>query len=190
MKNIFNLLLYLVFCIPPTSCSIQKKNTENQSSINSSINEGYNKSNKIFTGTLNDTEYNDILKILEVELNTLIPDGKSILINYGQKAPNCILFGKKERVQSKVVDNGIAISSRISSSHNAVDFFVYQKNSYFEEIFQTKKEYKLDSGFFHDNIFTLHENCSAFFLLKPNGDFLKYYGEDYFSEVESFLVKD
>jgi len=57
-------------------------------------------------------------------------------------------------------------------------------------MFRANKRFMPNPGFFHDSIFTLHESCQAFFILKPSGRFLKYYGEDYFSVVEAFLESD
>ncbi len=51
-------------------------------------------------------------------------------------------------------------------------------------------EFILDSGFFYENVFTEHQNCEAFLIIKPNGDFHKFYGEDYYTEVENFLEKN
>lgn len=75
----------------------------------------------------------------------------------------------------------------MSKEHNASDFFVYSESVLNKERIENRKNFILDSGFFAKNIFTLQENCRAFFILKPNGEFMKYYGSDYYSEVEKFL---
>jgi hypothetical protein len=148
------------------------------------------KSRKAFSGKLNNSQY-ILLKInLEKELNTKIPEGKSILINYRQKARNCISLGLNYNDFSKYTNRGIQISSKINSDNNTVDYFVYEKNAFYKNLYKENKNFKLDSGFFYNKIFTLHETCDAFFIIKPNGDFLKYYGGDYFSIVKTFLEKE
>jgi hypothetical protein len=128
------------------------------------------------------------LKInLEKELNTKIPEGKSILINYRQKARNCISLSLNNNDFLKFTNRRIKISSRISADNNTSDYFVFKKNAFYINLYKEKQNFKLDSGFFYNNIFTLHETCDAFFIIKPNGDFLKYYGGDYFSKVKTFL---
>ncbi|MFK5981515.1 MAG: hypothetical protein QM499_01275 [Flavobacteriaceae bacterium] len=126
---------------------------------------------------------------LEKELNTKIQEGKSILINYRQKARNCISLSLSNSNFSKFTNRGIKISSRISAENNTSDYFVYEKNAFYKNLYKEKQNFKLDSGFFYNNIFTLHETCDAFFIIKPNGNFLKYYGGDYFSIVKTFLEK-
>ena len=90
---------------------------------------------------------------------------------------------------SIVTDNGLRISNEISAKNNAIDFFVFIKDSYNNAILSTREQFILDKGFFHNKVFTLHENCKDFFILKPDGEFMKYYGEDYYTEVECFLSR-
>ncbi len=126
---------------------------------------------------------------MEVELKTTIPNDKSILINYNQKASNCIYVGYSVKSNKQVTNNRIRISSRMSSKYNAVDFFVYAKDSYNKEIYEQTPEFIMDSGFFYENVFTEHQNCAGFLIIKPNGEFYKHYGEDYYSEVKAFFEK-
>jgi hypothetical protein len=53
-----------------------------------------------------------------------------------------------------------------------------------------KNNFIMDSGFFSNNIFTEREMCSAFIIIKPNGKFFKYYGEDYNTKIKDFLNTD
>ena len=157
--------------------------------INTKINKEYIASRKTFVGKLNLDEYTKIREVLINELKTEIPINNSILINFYQFGSNCFEYGFTKKDAIIVIDNSIRISSRMSKDHNASDFFVYSENVLNKERVENRKNFILDSGFFADNIFTLQENCSAFFILKPNGEFLKYYGSDYYSEVEKFLKK-
>lgn len=180
--------VYLISIILLISCETNKVSTESKE-VNTNPNSKYKKSRKAYSGTLNNFEYAELIKKLETELKTVIPIDKSILVNFNQKAPNCISVPFSEKDNNEVTKNRIRISSQISSNNNAIDFFVYTKDSYHNEIYETRPEFILDSGFFYDNIFTEHENCSGFLIVKPNGDFHKYYGEDYYTEVQEFLEK-
>jgi hypothetical protein len=189
MNKILKKGAYFISIIFLISCGTNKITTENKD-VNTQPNSKYKKSRKAYSGKLNNSEYKELIKNLESELKTTIPNDKSILVNFNQKAPNCISvrFGEKDNKQ--VVNNRIRISSRISSNNNVLDFFVYTKDSYNEDIYEKTAEFILDSGFFYENVFTEHQNCEAFLIIKPNGDFYKYYGEDYYTEVENFLEKN
>ena len=180
--------IYLTITILFISCGTNKV-TINNSEVNTYPNSEYKKSRKAYSGTLNKSEYDELIKKLEEELNTTISTDKSILINYNQKAPNCINARFSQSDNKQVAKNRIRISSRMSSNYNAIDFFVYNKDSYNKEIYEKITEFKLDSGFFYDNVFTEHQNCAGFLIIKPNGEFYKHYGEDYYSEVKAFFEK-
>lgn len=174
----------LIFSLIFFSCSSQKNKIEK---INFKINKKYIASRKAFEGKLNPDEHKKIREALIYELKTEIPGSKSILINFYQFGLNCFEYGFTKKDAINVIDNSIRISSQMSNDNNAIDFFVYSKNVSNKERVENRKNFILDSGFFANNIFTLQENCRAFFILKPNGEFLKYYGSDYYSEVEKFL---
>lgn len=180
------MILYIVCCFFIDSCWSQS-NANDSLSVNIQLNKQYLNSTKLFRGKLGKEKYKEIKTLIENELNTKIPDGKDILINYYQKEPNCISKRFNVEYNLTYIDNCITISSRICKENNAVDFFVFSEDSFFKDLCKTKKQFKLDSGIFYDTIFTLHENCQAFFILKANGKFYKYYGEDYFDEVKKYL---
>lgn len=188
MKKILINGIYLIMFILFFSCGTNEV-TVNNSEVNTYPNSEYKKSRKAYSGTLNKSEHDKLIKKLEEELNTTISSDKSILINYIQKAPNCINVRYSQRDNKKVAKKSIRISSRMSSNYNAVDFFVYNKDSYNKEIYEKMIEFKLDSGFFYGNIFNEHQNCKGFLIIKPNGEFYKHYGEDYYSEVKAFFEK-
>lgn len=189
MKNLskqIKKIFYLISLITLISCGINKKVVV-KSDVNTKPDTEYKKSRKAFSGKLNDSEYKELISLIESELKTTIPEGKSVLINYNQKAQNCISLSLNDKDISTVIKNRVLISSRISSNNNTINFFVYANDSYHKDIYQERDNFILDSGFFYDNVFTEHENCEAFLIIKPNGNFLKYYGEDYYSEVSEFL---
>lgn len=185
-KMTLYLKLLIILLVIVSSCSTQKNASETKK-VNTKINGKYKKSVKKFNGQLSRVEYLKLKNDIEKELNVEIPKDKSILINYNQGASNCFLAGYKQQDFSDIINNVINISNRMSKEFGAVDFFIYSENAFNKEVFESKKVYRLDSGFFYNSIFTLHENCEAFLILKPNGDFLKCYGEDYFTGVENFL---
>ncbi|RST28059.1 hypothetical protein [Chryseobacterium lacus] len=183
----FNKIYFLCFFLTLFSCSAQKNKTKK---INTKVNKEYIASRKTFVGKLNPEEFKQIRDLINKELKTEVPNNKSILINYYQLGTNCLEYGLNVKDANTVIENCIRISSRISKEQNAIDFFVYSENALRKERIENRKNFILDSGFFAKNIFTLQENCRAFFILKPNGDFMKYYGSDYYSEVENFLSND
>ena len=176
-KTCLVLILSLTFI---NLCEAQKKSPK----VNTDFNKEFRKHIKSFSGKFSKSKYIDFKKILERELDTIIPEGKTIIIHFKQKAPNCTTKRKHLRGVTK---NEIRISSRISTKHNAVDFFVYSKDSYFKDFYSKNKNFILDSGYFHKAIFTLHKICSAFLVLKPNGEILKHYDGDYYSQISDFL---
>lgn len=179
-------LILIIFTIAFTTSLAQKKE---ESKINTKINKDYNSSRKAFKGKLNSEEYIEIRNLILNELNIEIPKKNAILINYYQYGNNCYEYKLDEKDALIVIQNCFRISSKLSKENNTSDFFVYSSEALKKERIETFDNFILDSGFFDKNIFTLKENCRAFFILKPNGEFMKYYGSDYFSEVKSFLEK-
>lgn len=182
----FNKFYLFVAYVIFFSCSAQ---TKTSSKINTKVNSEYMASRKTFVGKLSPDEYKDIRGMIEKELKIENADNKTILINYYQYGNHCSELGLSKKNAAGVIDNCIEISANMSKKYNMIDFFVYSENVSNKEIIENKKNFILDSGFLSNNIFTLQENCRAFFILKPNGDFMKYYGSDYYSEVEKFLKK-
>ena len=163
MKNIFSKVTYLIFLIVLISCGTNKD--INDTKVNTYPNSKYKKSRTAYSGTFNKTEYDELIKKLETELKTTFSADKSILINYNQKAPTCISVRFSIKENKQVIDNRIRISSRISSNHNAIDFFVYTKDSYNKEIYEQMAEFIIDSGFFYENVFTENQNCAGFLII-------------------------
>ncbi|MFV0211951.1 hypothetical protein OBK22_09140 [Empedobacter falsenii] len=179
--------LYLIISI--INCTFGFAQNSIGSKINTKINNDFISSIKSFVGKLNPEEYKETRKEILKELKVEIPEEKAILIHFYQYGVNCYEYGLKERNALGVIQNTIKISSKISKENNTIDFFIYTSNALHKERIQGKNIFILDSGFFEKNIFTLKENCRAFFILKTNGEFMKYYGSDYFTEVSNFLKK-
>ncbi len=187
MNGILKKGIYLTCFILIVACGTKRDVID--TGVNTRVNSKYRKSTENYSGKLSKTEYNNLIKKLEKELKTRFPDNKSILINYNQKAPNCLMAKSSKADKIGVTKNRIRISSRMSSNHNAIDFFVYTKDSYAKEIYAQMDEFIVDSGFFYETIFTEHQNCAGFLIIKPNGKFYKHYGEDYYSRVRAYLEK-
>ncbi|KFF00867.1 hypothetical protein IX39_09690 [Chryseobacterium formosense] len=167
------------------TCNAQKKHEK----VNTKFNESYSLSRKKFHGKLDSEQLIQIRTLIVNELKVEIDEKKSVLINFYQYGKNCYEYGLIEKDAQTVIDNSINISSRMSKKYDATDFFVFTEESLNKERFEKRKNFIQDSGFFDQTVFNLKENCRAFFILKPNGEFLKYYGSDYFTEVENFLKK-
>lgn len=188
MKKISNVFLLV---IATSVCFYTCKTGELKTTgINTSLNKAYKQSIQIDKGKFTVEEYKQIKSEFERELNVEISNSKSILINYDQYGKNCRLMHFDKSTKQGVVQNIIDISTRISGTYNAVDFLIYHDSSFFKEFYPAIKNVKLDSGYFYSTIFTERSNCSGFFIVKPNGEYLKYYGFDYFSKVTEFLEKN
>lgn len=179
-------IVFLMVLLNFASCSAQKQTS---GKINSEVNEELLKSRKSFFGKLDDQQNKDLRKLFEIELQTKIPENQSVLINYYQYGNNCFANGFNKKDAIKVIENSLKISARISDENNTVDFFVYSEDVLNKKRFENNRGFKLDKGFFSQYIFTLKENCNAFFVIKPDGSFMKYYGTDYYSIVQEFLKK-
>ncbi|BAO54399.1 hypothetical protein NMS_0390 [Nonlabens marinus S1-08] len=155
--------------------------------VNSKLNREYKKSRQSFFGQLSKADADQLRDSLQSQLQTKIDPEKAILINYEQFGTNCLIANASLKTKDVVAHNGIRISARMSKKYNAVDFFVYEDIAEFQNIYEAIEKYQSDPGFFKSNLFTSDQNCGAFFLLKPDGSFLKHYGEDYFTEVDNFF---
>lgn len=167
-------------------CSLSSCNT-GAKRVNYSLNKEYQASVKTFNGNLNSTDLNVVRARLEIELNTKLHPDKAIVINYVQSARNCFEMQFPKQTRAQIMNNSVRISSKLSLEGNAQDFFVYNNDGFDVDLLSKQDKFILDSGFFHKEIFTLHENCRAFFIIKPNGDFIKHYGSDYYTHVKNFL---
>jgi len=154
-------------------------------SINTTLNREFIKSRKSFAGSIKDENITILYIALERYLKTKLHRGKSVLINYKQRGNNCFNYSYHDLVI--VTGNIKRISNRISKNYAIQDFFIFSKSAYNRDVFEETGYYIEDSGFFKKNIFTIEETCDAFFLFKPNGEFLKFYGGDYFSEIKNFM---
>lgn len=184
MKSIYVILAIGIFNFS------YSQNLFNGKKVNTNpLNKEYQNSRKFFYGELNQKEYSDFKLILEKELETQIEEGKSIFINYEQAASNCSLLGGEKNYLKQYHKNSINISNRISKENKAMDFFIYNNDTFLKSYIEKNEIYKIDKGFFAKEMFTLKENCEAFFILKPNGKYMICYGTDSFSDASSFLTK-
>lgn len=189
MKKILKNGAYFTLTMILLSCNKNMVSSYNEQSNKNSYSK-YEEVRETYDGKYSKSEYDELVKKLETELNVTIPAEKSIIINFDQNAPSCFI-AKYSRNSNKIMTNNrIKISSKTASTFNAVDFFVYTKDAHNSKIYEKLPEFKVDSGFFYENIFTEHLNCEAFIVIKPNGEFLKYYGGDYSTEVVNFLKKN
>lgn len=185
--------MLILIVIPMISCGTTKitdLKTSTYSGVHTTLNEASINSRKAFSGTLDHSHYIELKSMIEKELDTKIPAGKSILINFHQKATNCIPLSLSSLDYVKYTNRGIQNSLRIGKNYPVVSYVVFAENAFHKDLFEATKNFKPDSGFFYNHVFKLHENCEAFLIVKPNGDFLKYYGSDYYNEVVGFLKKE
>lgn len=153
------------------------------------LNKKYKASYKSVVGELNQHEYKQVKLELEKELNTKIPEDKSIFISFEQAASNCSLVKGRTVYLQGFHYLITSLIGKMSKENNAVDFYVYDANSFLKSYAEKNIKYLLDSGYFATRIFTLKENCEAFFILKPNGKFIISYGTDNLSTAQEFLME-
>lgn len=151
------------------------------------LNKKYWESRKSIYGDLNLAEYSQLKSELEKELNTKIPEGKSIFMSFEQAASNCSLVKDGKAYLQGFHYLHTSFAGKMSKENNTVDFYVYDDNSFLKSYTEKNVKYRLDSGYFATKIFILKENCEAFFILKPNGKFLISYGSDNLTTASEFL---
>lgn len=183
MKYIFYLLVILV-CKP-----ILYAQTDNlpQINVNTKLNRVYDKSKKSFEGTLPPNQYEKMRLSLQRELGTTFSDDLNILVHYEQRGSNCLKLDGYEKALPWALKTLASGKKKLSRKFNTAENFVYNANSFFHKELKEVDVFRLDSGYFKENVFKLNENCSAFFLLKTTGEFMIYYGEDYMGEVYNYL---
>lgn len=187
MKKIIIIVLGIIVlnnCTPTKKVILSSK-------INTKLNkENYN-ARKTFYGQLNEKEHVILIKKIEKSLDISINKSQNLLINFKQNGSNCILAGIESNRISKVFTRTEEISEEVTKPFSTQNFLVYAKDSYFIEFLSDRNKWIKDTGFIDTEIFKLKESCSAFFLIKPSGEFCLYYGGDYFSFVKNRLeVKD
>lgn len=162
---------------------------DSETKVNTKLNRQQLKSRKSFVGKLNAKEYRELRGHILNTLQIDAPKETTLIIHFFQNGINCFDYGLNEETGIHVRNNIIAISDRMSKQYQAKDFFVYTSDVLNKNRLEDHEKFMLDPGFFDEEIFTLKENCRAFFILKPDGSYMKYYGSDYFTEVETFLKK-
>ena len=158
--------------------------------INTTFNNEYRRHIKEYYGQIESKEYEVIRKKIEQELPYQISPQNAVLIHFRQQANNCISMYENGSNYLKSLKFNLKMSSKVSKGQGLSDFFVFTKDAYLLDQINMKKNFIMDSGFFSNNIFTEREMCSAFIIIKPDGKFLKYYGEDYYTKIKDFLKVD
>lgn len=154
--------------------------------VNTKINKKYYESRKGFYGKLNQEELTFVLDKIENSLDVKIDKSKKTLIIFSQKGENCVTYGLRH---PKTIFNNIEnIYNGYSEKYETQTFFGYSSNSLFINLLKDRTIWKKDNNnFIKNTLFDLKESCSAFVVFKPNGEFYKYYGEDYAGIVETLL---
>lgn len=160
-----------------------------QINVNTKDNRVYVNSIKAFEGTLPLDQYKKMRSSLQRELDASFSEDLNILVHYEQRGSNCLKYDGYEKALPWAIKTLASGNKKLFRKFNTVENFVYNANSFFHKELKEVAVFRLDSGYFKENIFKLNENCSAFFLLKTNGEFIIYYGEDYMGEVLNFLKR-
>lgn len=180
----------LVSCESSNGIGSTNASIVSNENINTTFNNEYKRHIKEYYGQIESKEYEVIRKKIEQELPYKISSQDAVLIHFRQQADNCISMSENGSNYLKSLKFNIKMSSKVSRGQGLSDFFVFTKDAYLMDRVAMKNNFIMDSGFFSNNIFTEREMCSAFIIIKPNGKFLKYYGEDYNTKIKDFLNTD
>lgn len=180
MKYFFLVLIFVL----GLSLNAQKKQV-----VNREYNKKYKKSISSKTGSLSSADFIKMKSSLSKELQINFEENKAIVIHYFQYGSNCILAGYNDEDVLGILNNIYGIANSKEKRLNVKNCFVYNSDSLFEPLLKNEESFILDSGFFKETIFTENKNCEGFYLLKNNGEYLLFYGSDYFDEIEAFLTK-
>ena len=186
---IFTLVL-IISCWISNVTGNKRASVISTNNINTTFNSEYKRHVKEYYGQIESNEYEVIRKKIEQELPYQISPQNAVLIHFRQQANNCISMYENGSNYLKSLKFNLKMSSKVSKGQGLSDFFVFTKDAYLLDQINMKKNFIMDSGFFSNNIFTEREMCSAFIIIKPDGKFLKYYGEDYYTKIKDFLKVD
>ena len=185
MKTLTNFGLYFLVATF-ISCG-SNVNTSNVSKVNTKSNKVYKQSEIGYNGNLTETMYNKIKERMSDALMEEIPSDKTIIVHFNQNAPNCLAGNESSKSFLKRTEHKMNWSAELCKLHNAVDFFVYTSDAFHKDYFKTNSAFKVDPGFFYNQVFTEHKNCAGVLIIKPNGSFHKYYGENYSEDVIGYF---
>lgn len=164
-------------------------NAQDKQVVNTEYNKKYKKSISSKTGSLSTADFVKMKSSLSNELQINFEENKAIVIHYFQYGSNCILAGYNDEDVLGILNNIYGIANSKEKRFKVKNYFVYNSDSLFEPLLKNEESLILDSGFFKETIFTENKNCQGFYLLKYNGEYLIFYGSDYFDEIEAFLTK-
>lgn len=185
----FLLNVLIIFLVSSCKSSKDKLTREQLRVVNSSYNKKYKESKTdIIQGKLDNEKYILLLNSIENEGAVSLDYKLPVIIHFKQFGKNCIAASGRISKQEFYENNFIENYKNLASSYDAQNLFIYTEDWLFSEIFKKIKKYKLDTGFFKNQIFKSRANCSAFFVILPSGEFYQYYGEDYFSKIEEILA--
>lgn len=182
IKNgIFSLvILFLISCASSERLAYRE--------AKSKVDKKYHARQKGFYGKLSSSEYRQLLQQFEKELDVKLTPGKGVLINFYDNGANCVL--SKIDYMYGTINRGIQISGDLGEMYNYEDYFVYGQDAIHKYWVQEHKKFIPDTGLFKDIVFSDNDSCEGFMAIKPNGEYLKYYGVDYYSLVRDFFEGD
>ncbi|MEQ6123023.1 hypothetical protein AAON49_02335 [Pseudotenacibaculum sp. MALMAid0570] len=165
-------------------------NYAQEKEVNTKPNRKYRKHQKGFYGKLNKEAYQTVMDSIEFYSGVKLSRKKKLYVNFRQKGENCVIYGMKKESSKIVFSNIERISKRITKKYDTQNLLLFDRSSFFKDFLLKSKRWKLAPDFFEKNIFTKNKICEAFIVIRPNGEFYKYYGEDHFSIVETLLKSD
>ncbi|MGB5982381.1 MAG: hypothetical protein WBG46_09565 [Nonlabens sp.] len=169
------------------SCRSKKNYRDVEYNLNIEVDEEYRKFAKLYSEKLTPEDLKVWRKLLEENLSKDLNFTEPLVIHFYQKAPYCVMMGY-DFASQKALDHSVEFYAKIDSTYNAKSYHVFSQNVFFRDEFSKNLTFIGDNGFFHENVFTEHNICKGFFILKPSGSFYKYYGEDYYYQIKDALL--
>lgn len=175
--------IFILFLIIGFSAKPQEKNL-----ANSEYNKKYKKSITSKHGRLSTDELSEMKSSLAKELQISLENNKALVIYYFQHGKNCLLASYNYEGVLNILNNKYRIANSAEKRFNIKSYYVYNSNSFFNTLLAKQEAFILDSGFFKNVLFKEDRNCEGFYILKENGDYMRYYGSDYSDEIENFII--
>ena len=178
--KISRILLLVFFCFTISKAQNHYGN-KNKLNFHSSL---YSKITQQALGELNLEEYSEFRLSLENQIKTKLPKNKAIIISYHQVAHHCFHTKQKSKIQFQ---KNILKLKELAETENALVFFYYNPKSKLGTILKNTIDYKKDTDYFFQQLFSNQDFCTAIFVVKPNREFIKYYGLKSEVEISYFL---
>lgn len=153
--------------------------------VNMILNRKYKKSVELTSGIMDSLKLKEFQQGLGFYLNSHFDSSKPIIIGFIQNGLNCLSQLGDQTYLEKLLSNYDKTLQYVAKEFDSNGYMMYTSDAFVSSY--PCPNCIEDKGFMKRIVFTSDKNCMGFFVLLPNGEFYKYYGEDYFSIVDEVL---